>query len=179
MFDNVQAYAKQWEMRIGCENVMRVRMAGTAVGLTAFNQQAVDLGKWHQLISEGRPRKMQLKMDDLLNLPNKAHNWTVGILHWLQVLTTYVLQLKSYKTFIWVMFHMEPSANMWLDKNGVHRTVVYPLTTSAKNKTSSMDLRHGLIDFLEQIGQTLDDHHHCIILVGGDSLTFEQLKNLK
>ena len=65
-FDNVQAYAKQWEMRIGQENVMRVGMAGTAVELVGFDQQAVDLGKRRQLISEGRLKKMELKVDGLL-----------------------------------------------------------------------------------------------------------------
>jgi hypothetical protein len=73
-FDNVQAYTKQWEMRIGREKVMRVGMAGTAVELVGFDQQAVDLGKRRQLISEGRLKKMELKVDDLLGLPNKAHN---------------------------------------------------------------------------------------------------------
>jgi len=68
---------------------------------------------------------------------------------------------------------------MRLDKDGVCRTVVHPLATSAKNETSSTDLRDGLVDFLEQIGQTPENYHPCIILVGGDGLTFEQLKNLK
>ena len=166
-------------MRIGRENVMRVGMAGTAVELVGFDPQAVDLGKRHQLISEGRLKKMELKVDDLLGLPNKAHNRTVGALHWLQVLTTYVPRLESYKGYVRGMFHTEPPASMRLDKDGVHRTIIHPLATSAKNETSSKDLRDGLINFLEQIGQTPNDHHPHITLVGGDGLTFEQLGNLK
>jgi hypothetical protein len=77
------------------------------------------------------------------------------------------------------MFRTEPPASMRLDEDGVHRTVIHPLATSVKNETSSKDLRDGLIDFLEQIGQTLNDHHPRIIFVGGDGLTFEQLGNLK
>lgn len=178
-FDNVQTYAKQWEMRIGRENVMRVGMAGTAVELVGFNQQAVDLGRRHQLINEGKPKKMLLKAKDLIGLLNAPHNRTVGALHWLQILTTYVPQLETYKGYVREKFRTEPPASMRLDKDGVHKTVVHPLATSAKNETSSTDLRDGLVDFLEQIGQTPDDHHPRITFVGGDGLTFEQLGNLK
>ena len=122
---------------------------------------------------------MSLKVEDLIDLPKKAHNRTVGALHWLQILTTYVPQLEPYKSYVREKFRTEPSASMRLDRDGVHRTVVHPLATSAKNETSSTDLRDGLVDFLEQVGQTLDDHHPRIILVGGDGLTFEQLGNLK
>ena len=178
-FDNVQTYARQWEMRIGRENVMKIGMAGTAVELVNFNQRAVDLQRRRQLIDEGRPKKMSLKVDDLINLPKSPHNRTIGALHWLQILTTYVPQLEKYKSYVREKFRTEPSASMRLDEGGVRRTIVHPLATSAKNETSSTDLRDGLVDFLEQVGQTPDDHHPRIVLVGGDGLTFEQLGNLK
>jgi len=178
-FDNVQAYARQWEMRIGRESVMRVGMAGTAAELTNFDPRAVDLERRRQLIDQGRPKKMSLNASDLKNLLNESHNRTVGALHWLQVLVTYVPQLDSYKRYVREKFRTGLPANMRLDKNGVHRTVIHPLATSGKNEASSTDLRDGLIDFLEQIGQTPDDHHPRIVLVGGDGLTFEQLGNLK
>ena len=177
--DNVQAFLKQWEMRIGRENVMRVGMAATAVELVDFDQQAVHLGRRRQLINEGRPKKMALEAEDLVDLLNKPHNRTIGALHWLQILTTYVPQLEPYKQYVRQKFRTEPPASMRLDKNGVHRTIVHPLATSAKNETSSTDLRDGLVDFLEQMGQTPDNHHDRITLVGGDGLTFEQLGNLK
>ena len=177
--DNVQAYMRQWEMRIGRESVMRVGIAGTAVELVDFNQQAVDLGRRRQLIDRGKPKKMSLTVADLANLLNRPHNRTIGALHWLQILVTYIPQLEPYKQYVRQMFRTEPPANMRLDDNGVHRTIVHPLATSAKNETSSTDLRDGLVDFLEQVGQTPDNHHHRITLVGGDSLTFEHLGNLK
>ena len=178
-FDNVQSYAKQWEMRIGRENVMRVGMAGTAVELEDFDPQAVDLSERRRLINEGRPKRMSLTAKDLKGLLNERHNRTVGALHWLQVLVTYVPQLESYKRYVQEMFRTAPPASMRLDQDGVRRTVVHPLATSAKNETSSTDLRDGLVDFLEQIGQTPEDHHPHVTLVGGDGLTFEQLGNLK
>ena len=178
-FDNVQSYAKQWEMRIGHESVMRVGMAGTAVELEDFDQQAVNLVERRRLINEGRPKRMSLTATDLKGLLNERHNRTVGALHWLQVLVTYVPQLESYKKHVQEMFRTVPPASMRLDQGGVRRTVVHPLATSAKNETSSTELRDGLVDFLEQIGQTPEDHHPHVTLVGGDGLTFEQLGNLK
>ena len=178
-FDNVQAYAKQWEMRIGCESVMRVGMAGTAVELTDFDQEAVDLGKRRQLINQGRLKEMSLTKDNLLDLLNKPHNRTVGALHWLQILTTYVPELESNKRYIQDMFRTKTPASMRLDRDGVRRTVIHPLATLAKNEATSTDLRDGLVNFLEQIGQTPDDHHPRIVLVGGDGMTFEQLGHLR
>ena len=93
-FDNVQSYAKQWEMRIGRENVMRVGMAGTAVELEDFNQQAVNLSERRRLINEGRPKRMSLTAKDLKGLLNERHNRTVGALHWLQA------SAKGQKTYL-------------------------------------------------------------------------------
>ena len=178
-FDNVQTYVKQWEMRIGRESVMRVGMAGTVVELMDFNQDAVSLGQRRQLVQEGRPKKMSLTVKDLLNLLNTSHNRIIGALHWLQILATYVPQLESYKGYVKEKFHTEPTGSLRLDTNGVHRTILHPLATSAKNETSSTDLRDGLVDFLEQVGQTPENHYPRVMLVGGDGLTFEQLGNLK
>ena len=178
-FDNVQTYAKQWEPRIGHESVMKVGMAGTAAELVDFDPQVVDLKKRRQLITEGRPKKMSLDAKDLVDLMNKRHNRTVGALHWLQILTTYVPQLESYRRAVQEKFRTEPPASMRLDGGKAHRTTIHPLATSAKNETSSTDLRDGLVDFLEQVGQTPENHHPRIILVGGDGLTFEHLLKLK
>ena len=158
---------------------MRVGLAATAVELTDFDQEAVDLMKRRQLINQGRPKKMSLNMDDFLNLLNKPHNRIIGALHWLQILTAYIPELESYKGYVRDMFRTEPPASMRLDRSGVRRTVVHPLATSAKNEASSTDLRDGLTNFLDQIGQTPDDHYPRIVLMGGDGMTFEQLGNLK
>ena len=178
-FANVQTYTKLWEARIGRESAMKVGMAGTAVKLVDFDPQAVELWRRRQLINEGKAKKMSLTADDLIGLLNRPHNRTVGALHWLQTLTTYIPQLQSYKRGVQALFRTAPAARMRLDEGGVHKAAVHPLATSAKNETSSKDLRDGLVDFLEQLGQTPEDHCSRIILVGGDRLTFEHLGRLK
>lgn len=42
-FNNVQTYAKQWEMRIGRDNMMKVGMAATAIEIDGFSPEAVNL----------------------------------------------------------------------------------------------------------------------------------------
>jgi hypothetical protein len=179
VFDNVQTYAKQWEMRIGRENVMKVGMAATAVEIDDFNPDAVGLEKRRQLVREGKEKKMGLTAEGLLKLLNADHARTTGALHWLQILTVYVPQLEAYKGNVREMFREKSAANIRLDKDGVRRTIVHPLATSGKSETAVRELKDGLVDFLEQIGQTPDDYQQRIILAGGDGLTFEQMGNLK
>jgi len=179
VFDNVQMYVKQWEMRIGRDNVMKVGMAATAIKINNFNPEAVKLERRRQSIRNGKERKMSLMTEGVLRLINMDHARIVGALHWLQILTTYVPQLEDYKGGIQAMFKTKPPMSMQLDKDGVRRTVVHPLATSGKSETAIRELKDGLVDFLEQMGQTPDDYHQRIILAGGDSLTFEQMGNLK
>ena len=68
---------------------------------------------------------------------------------------------------------------MRLDSDGVHKTIIHPLATSGKSETVVRELKDGLIDFLEQMGQTPDNYQERIILAGGDGLTFKQMGNLK
>lgn len=112
VFDNVQTYAKQWEMRIGRENVMKVGMAATAVEIDGFNPEAVNLNKRRQLVHEGKEKKKGLTAEHLLKLLNVDHARTTGALHWLQILTTYVQQLEAYKGDVREMFRKKSIANM-------------------------------------------------------------------
>ena len=130
VFDNVQTYTKQWEMRIGHKSVMKVGMAATAVEINGFNPGAVDLKKQCQLICEGK-MKMALTTEDICVFLNKDHAQVVGALHWLQILTTYIPQLEIYKGNIQEMFWTNPPATMQLDLDGVHKTIIHPLATSS------------------------------------------------
>ncbi|KAF9645275.1 hypothetical protein BDM02DRAFT_3071707, partial [Thelephora ganbajun] len=179
VFDNVQTYAKQWEMRIGRESVMKVGMAATAVEINNFNPEVVKLENRRQLIHKGKEKKMALTAEGFLKLLNADHAQMVGALHWLQILTTYIPQLEQYKGHVQEMFRTKPPANMRLDQDGVHKTIVHPLATSGKSETAIKELKDGLVDFLEQMGQTPDNYQQRIILAGGDGLTFEQMANLK
>jgi hypothetical protein len=69
---------------------------------------------------------------------------------------------------------------MRLDRDGqVHKTILHPLATSARNETVIGEFKDGLVDFLEQMGQTPGNYQERIIFAGGDGLTFEKLGNLK
>lgn len=179
VFDNVQTYAKQWEARIGRDNAMKVGMAATAVEINNFNPEAVKLENRRQLVCEGKQKKMALTVEGILKLMNAEHAQIVGALHWLQILTTYIPQLEQYQCNVREMFRTKPPANMRLDRNGVHKTAVHPLATSGKSETAVKELKDGLVDFLEQMGQTPEDYEQRVILAGGDGLTFEQMLNLK
>ena len=179
VFDNVQTYAKQWEMRIGRDNVMKVGMAATAVEINDFKPETVNLERRRQLIRDGMEQKMALTAEGILRFVNTDHARIVGALHWLQILTTYVPELEDYKGSVQQMFLTKPPATMRLDRDGVRKTIVHPLATSGKSETATRELKEGLLDFLEQMGQTPDDYQRRVVLAGGDGLTFEQMGNLK
>lgn len=179
VFDNVQTYAKQWEKRIGREDVMKVGMAATAVEIVNFNPEVVKLERRRQLVGVGKKKKVALTVDSILSLLNADHAQTVGALHWLQILTTYVPQLEPYKGQVRETFRTQLPTSMRLDREGVRRSTVHPLATSAKSETSIGEFKDGLVDFLQQMGQTPSNHQDRIVFAGGDGLTFEKLGNLK
>ena len=111
-FDNVQTYAKQWEIRIGRENVMKVGMAATAIEIDHFNPEAVNLKKRRQLICEGKEKKKALTAERVLKLLDVDHTQIVSALHWLQILITYIPQLDEYKCYIREMFREKPTVSM-------------------------------------------------------------------
>jgi len=122
---------------------------------------------------------MALTAEGILRFVNTDHARIVGALHWLQILTTYVPELEDYKGSVQQMFLTKPPATMRLDRDGVRKTIVHPLATSGKSETATRELKEGLLDFLEQMGQTPDDYQRRVVLAGGDGLTFEQMGNLK
>lgn len=166
-------------MRIGRDNMMKVGMAATAIEIDGFSPEAVNLERQRQLIREGKEKKMALTTEGILKFLNMDHARMVGALHWLQILTVYVPQLEKYKADIQQMFRTKPPMSLRLDQDGVHRSIIHPLATSGKSETAVKELKDGLIDFLEQMGQTPDDYQPRVILAGGDGLTFEQMGNLK
>ena len=134
VFDNVQTYAKQWEKRIGREDTMKVGMAATAVELNNFKPEAVKLERRRQLINEGKTKKLALTTEDILGLLDVDHSQTIGALHWLQILVTYIPQLERYKGEVQNGFRTEPRARIRLESiaNGgtdVHRARRTPIVT--------------------------------------------------
>ena len=133
-------------------------MAATAVEMVSFDPESANLERRHLLICGGKPKKMALTAEGVLEPLDREHARAVGALHWLQTLTAYIPQLEAYNGYVREMLRTEPSANMRLDKDGACKTIVYPLATSGKCEASTTKRKDGLANFLGRMGQTPENY---------------------
>ena len=96
---------------------------------------------------------------------------TVGILHWLKVLTDYITELAEHRDHVSLLF-CTPAAKYHLP---VCATMVHPLATSGKKEAVITELKDALLDFFVWIDQTRENYLHRLIMVGRDGLTYGML----
>ena len=173
--DNVQQWIRMQDQRIGRESRMLIGIAGTYYEIDAdlFLPGAADLDNKLARISENK--RKDVTVETFLGLINHEHFESIGSLHWLWTLTNAIPEMAEHKSHVSLLFctcgakHRVP----------VRATKVHPLATSGKNETVTTELKDGLLDFLNQIGQSHDDYSRRLILVGGDGLTYEKILQLK
>ena len=110
-----------------------------------------------------------MTVDQLIGWIDQKHLETVGILHWLRVLTDYVPELVEYKYQVSLLFCTRAAKH----RIPARATKVHPLATSGKNEVVTTDLKDALLNFFAQIGQTRQNYIRRLIMVGGDGLTYD------
>lgn len=173
VFDNVQNYHRQRDFRIGRENKLNIGMAATYIELEGIDPAAFDLDDKRRRLAENK--RSALDVDQLLGMIDEKHLQTVGILQWLRTLCTYIPELEPYKSHV-SMLYCTRAAKLRLD---VRATKVHPLATSSKKETVTNELRDGVLDFLEQIGQKQGEYSRRLMPIGGDGLTYDKLLHMK
>lgn len=172
--DNVQSYAKQYDMRMGRENAMKVGIAATAVEAAEYSPGIFDLDETRERIARGE--RESLTVEKLYGLIDHENLVTVGALQWLRALVNYVPQLSHLKAAVQELYKVDGKKHRI---PGDRKTVIHPLGTSSKNETIVTELKEALIDFLDQIGQTESEHNRRVVLIGGDGMTFEKILQMK
>jgi hypothetical protein len=61
----------------------------------------------------------------------------------------------------------------------VERSVVHVLAPSGKKETIPSELKDGLLDFLQQVGQTAASYIPRKLVIGGDGLSYAMLLQLQ
>ncbi|KAI9066783.1 hypothetical protein FKP32DRAFT_1565201 [Trametes sanguinea] len=174
-FDNVQQYHKQRELRLGRENAMKIGVAGYVAEALDFVPAAADLDDRLRRMAENK--RSELTVDQLTELIDFEHHEKVSVLHWLQVLVSYVPVLASHRSTVAELFRSDAMKLRAPCHN--QKTRIRPLKTVAKNEAVTTELRDTIEDFLEQLGQRAEDYTRRILPMGGDGLTFEKLVQLK
>ncbi|KAJ7672979.1 hypothetical protein DFH06DRAFT_1266807 [Mycena polygramma] len=154
IFDNVQHFQRQRDLRIGRENMMII--IGIAATFFKFevNLLALDyLDKRNRILHSRRPT---MTVYDLLKLIDQPHLRKIGVLQFIEALPNYI-----------------PEADIYQLPPG--KTAIYPLATSGKNEASITELKDGFLDFLEQLGQTDGDYDRRLFFGGGDGMSYNNM----
>ncbi|KAF7797543.1 hypothetical protein EIP86_008743 [Pleurotus ostreatoroseus] len=167
-FDNVQRWAKQREMRMGREDRMNIGVAATVAEVIDFDPEAFDLDEHLSRIAKNE--RKNLTVDKLLDMIDMDHLCLMGELQWLETIVVYIPRLNKYRSDLAKVRKTE-GAKMRVE---VHRTVVHPLGTVAKNEAITVELRDALLDFLAQMGIKDGYVKRRIVFVGGDGMSFEK-----
>jgi hypothetical protein len=151
IFNNVQHFLKQRDLRIGQENSMMIGIAATYVELEV-QAAACDVMDKCRCIVENQPK--DLTVDQILGLLDQPHFKIVGVLQWLEALTKNIPQLACYKSEVSLHYRTHAAKlQMPIEKSKIH-----PLATSGKNEANIGDLKDSFIDFLEQLRQKEGDY---------------------
>ncbi|KAF4596165.1 hypothetical protein EYR40_008153 [Pleurotus pulmonarius] len=172
LFDNVQHFFKQRDLRIGRENSMIIGTAATLIRLKA-----------HPLACDPQERQRMIKlnqrenftMDKLLKLIDFPHLRNIGILQWLGALVKYIPELSHLQDDVALRYRTRCSKLPMAPE----KTDIRPLASSGKNEAVISELKDAFIDFLAQLGQEEGDYKDRVWLAGGDGMSFNNMHLLK
>ncbi|KAJ7609777.1 hypothetical protein DFH06DRAFT_1346255 [Mycena polygramma] len=165
LFDNIQNMARVRDLRIGRENHMNVGMSCLYVeAWDCINRLVFDLGNKRQRIMLSE--RANLSVDRLFSLLDQADAETTGHLAWLEVAVRCIEQLKHWTVEVKARYRATAKLVIPLQKS-----VVHPLAPSGKKETIPSELKEGLLDFLQQIGQTATSYLPRKLVIGGDGLS--------
>ncbi|THH26734.1 hypothetical protein EUX98_g7456 [Antrodiella citrinella] len=172
-FDNLQHNIRQRDVRLGRETIVNIGIAATYYEIPDVDLKAFDIEDKRRRLQEGK--RKDLTVEQLLGFVDDKHRETVGMLQWLRVLTNYVPALQPYKEHISMLYRTR-GAKQQLP---ICATTIHPLATCQKNETIITELKDAIVDFLDQTGQTSEEHHKRLILFHGDGLSYNVLLSLK
>jgi hypothetical protein len=172
IFNNVQHFQRQRDLRIGRENRMIIGVACTFFTFQV-DLAALDLTDKRNRIATSR--RAQITVEELLKMIDQVHLKRVGVLQFLEALSNYIPEATIYKSEIYLRYQTRASKL----QAPVVKYDISPLATSGKNEASIPELKEAFLDFLEQIGQTEDDFDPRLIFAGGDGMSFNNTHLLK
>ncbi|KAJ7127279.1 hypothetical protein C8R43DRAFT_897578 [Mycena crocata] len=172
IFDNVQHFLRQRDLRIGRENSMIIGIAGTFFEIIVDAAALDFLDKRRRITCSRRPH---ITVDDLFNMIDQPHLKLVGIIQFVEALVNYIEEAGIYKKDVYLVYSTRLAKLQAL----VEKMQISPLATSGKNEAAIAELKDGLLDFLEQLGQTESDYDKQLWFGGGDGMSFNNMGLLK
>lgn len=142
-------------------------MEAPDVDVNVFN-----LADKRKLIAQNR--RKYVTVDMLLGFLDQADADFTGTLHVLDTLVRCIPSLKPLLKEVSMRFAATAKISM-----PAGPAIVHPLACNGKKETISTELKDGMLDFLQQIGQTPENYLKRKLPVGGDGLTYAMLLQLQ
>ena len=158
---------------MGRENTLNIGMLATYIEIEGADPKAFDLDEKRWRLAENK--HSGLTVEQLLDMVDGAHIATVGMLQWLHTLVHYIPQLEHLKAHV-LLLYRTCAKKLQLP---AHATKVHPLVASSKKETITTELKEGVLDFWNQLGQNSQDYLRRLLMIGGDGLTYKKLLQLK
>ncbi|KAJ7354353.1 hypothetical protein DFH08DRAFT_773532 [Mycena albidolilacea] len=172
-FDNVQNLARVRDHRVGRENHMNAGMSGLWVETwSIINIHVFDLSDKRQRITYSE--RATMTVDRLLSFLDQEDANTTGYLEWLEVLTRCVQTVKYHRAEVKAQYRGTAKLLVPLEQS-----IVHPLAPSGKKQTIPTELKDGLLDFLQQVGQTAGSYIPRKMVIGGDGLSYAMVLQLQ
>ncbi|KAJ7685854.1 hypothetical protein B0H17DRAFT_941123 [Mycena rosella] len=172
LIDNCQNQHKQRDLRIGRENVMNVGMSGLYMEAPDIDVAVFDLTDKRERIQ--RNKRKDVTVDQLLRFIDQHDADVTGALLFLETLTRCIPEMKTEHTEVHRRY--KATATLVVPPG---QAVVHPLASSGKKQTILTEFKDGMLDFLQQVGQTPDHYLKRKIPIGGDGLTYAILQQLQ
>ena len=171
--DNIQNYLCLQDFCIRQENKMNIGIVATFMEVEGVDSRVLDPNDRMRWITNSD--HTNLTVDRLHRMIDEEHLERVGVLQWVTALVHYILALSHLRLQVASLYCTQASKLLL----PVTATKVHPLAISGKNETVTTKLKDAMVDFFSQIGQKEEDYLPCLILAGGDGLTYEKLLQMK
>ncbi|TFK20425.1 hypothetical protein FA15DRAFT_599731 [Coprinopsis marcescibilis] len=172
--DNVQAYAKKRDHRMGRPSEMVHGMAATAIEMEGVAPNAFDLKDLlnRQAGKERKKLTVDLIMDDI----DWAHLDHVSTFQFVQTLVNFVPCLQVYRP----QLHEFTATKLCrVARPTGYRSKVHPLATNSSNEIKVQELKDAIIDFATQLGIDNDTINNKCWPFSGDGKTFQELHRIR
>ncbi|KAH7904089.1 hypothetical protein BJ138DRAFT_1019611, partial [Hygrophoropsis aurantiaca] len=172
--DNIQAFAKQRDHRIGRESRMIKGFAGTAVEMEDIDPDAMNAEELVQ--RQHLLQRKNLTAKGILDDIDAPHLNNVAALHFLRCLINFVPALSQHQDAL-------DEAFKGVEKNPIkstRRTKIFPLATNSADEMTVQGMKEATDDFLnKQMNINENTLANRVIIFSGDGKTFDQLGKLK
>lgn len=173
VLDNLQAYARRRDQRIGNANKMITGTGATVIEMEDCTPGAFDVDELDKKMKDLGRR--ELSVEAILEDIDWAHLESVSSLHFTDILVQFVPTLAVYRKQMPKCFKEVAKHQI----NPTRRSKVQPLGTNSANEVSTQGMNEALADFFEQMGLTNETYSERLQFVSGDGKSFEAIGKLK